>query len=79
MQLPKRIKRTERDQVEAHQVCLAERQFLKHVAGDGRVGHVQDKNDAASILQQGNRISKLSQDPSQEGVAPGGSPEFFGQ
>ena len=52
MQLPKRIKRTERDQVEAHQVCLAERQFLKHVAGDGRVGHVQDKNDAASILQR---------------------------
>ena len=28
---------------------------------------------------QGNRISKLSQDPSQESVAPCGSPEFFGQ
>jgi NAD(P)-dependent dehydrogenase (short-subunit alcohol dehydrogenase family) len=29
--------------------------------------------------QQGNRISKLSQDPCQEGVAPSGSPELFGQ
>jgi len=28
---------------------------------------------------QGNRISKLSQDPGQESVAPCGSPEFFGQ
>jgi hypothetical protein len=31
------------------------------------------------LSNQGNRISKLSQDPGQEGVAPGGSPEFFGQ
>jgi hypothetical protein len=31
LQLPKRIKRSQRDEFEAHQVRLAERQLLEHV------------------------------------------------
>src|SRR6266851_10513517 len=46
LQLPKRIKRSERDEFEAHQVGLAERQLLDHVVSGSRVGHVQDESDA---------------------------------
>jgi|SRR4029077_1898149 hypothetical protein len=38
LQLPKRIKRSERDEFEAHQVRLAERQLLEHVVRGSRVG-----------------------------------------
>ena len=49
-QLPERIKGGERYELEAHQVCLAERQLLKHVMGGSWIGHVQDERDAVSTL-----------------------------
>jgi hypothetical protein len=52
LQLPKRTKRSERDEFEAHQVRLTERQLLEHVVRDRRVGYVQDESDAASTLKQ---------------------------
>jgi hypothetical protein len=52
LQLPKRIKRSERDEFEAHQVRLAERQLLEHVVRGSRVGYVQEERDAASTLKR---------------------------
>jgi len=49
-QLPKRIKRSQRDEFEGHQVRLAERQLLEHVVSGSRVRHVQDESNAASVL-----------------------------
>ena len=52
LQLPKRIKWSERDEFEAHQVRLAERQFLEHVVRGNRVGYVKDEHNAASTLKR---------------------------
>jgi hypothetical protein len=51
LQLPQRVERSERDQFEAHQVRLAERELLEHLARGGLVRHVQDKRDSASSLK----------------------------
>src|SRR5580693_1653412 len=52
LQLPKRTKRGERDEFEAHQVRLAERQLLEHVVRGSGVGYVEDERDAASSLKR---------------------------
>jgi hypothetical protein len=52
LQLPKRIQGRERNKLEAHQVCLAERQLLQHLVCGSRVGYVQDERDAASALKR---------------------------
>src|SRR4029077_19938924 len=49
-QVPERIKGGERYELEAHQVCLAERQVLKHVMGCSWIGHVQDEHDSTPAL-----------------------------
>src|ERR1700730_8355634 len=52
LQVPKRIKRSEWDEFEAHQMRLAERQLLEHIARGSRVGYVQDEYDAVSTLKR---------------------------
>jgi hypothetical protein len=52
LRLPKRIKWSERDEFEAHQVRLAERQLFEHVVRGSQVGYVKDERDAASTLKR---------------------------
>src|SRR3984893_13526433 len=52
LQLPKRIKRGERDEFEAHQVRLAERQLLEHLVRGSGVGYVEDERDSVSTLKR---------------------------
>ena len=52
LQLPKRIKWSERDEFEAHQVRLAERQLFEHVVRGSRVGYVKDERDTVSTLKR---------------------------
>src|ERR1700757_3472279 len=51
-QLPKRIKWSERDEFEAHQVRLAERQLFEHAVRGSQVGYVEDERDTASTLKR---------------------------
>src|SRR5215469_15177686 len=46
----KRSERAERDQLEAHEMGLAERQLLKHLMGGGKISDVQDEHHPLAIL-----------------------------
>jgi hypothetical protein len=52
LELPKRIEERERNKLEAHQMCLAERQLLQHLVRGSRVGYIQYESDPASALKR---------------------------